>query len=180
MQINISAIREQKGAQLPIDGQSPAPPLEASGGAAACGPVRVRGSVTNVGKGFLVKAHLSCEAELECTRCLTGFTHPLERDMQEMYYPERLRLERPEGEDVANWFSGDVLDLSEAIRENLQLAIPMKRLCRPDCKGICLTCGRNLNEGPCDCRQDEPDERWAPLKGLLLQSGQRRRGGEKQ
>ena len=171
MEINISAIREQKGAQLAVEGVSPAPSLEAAGGAVVCSPVQVSGSVTNVGKGFLVKARLRCECELECTRCLVPFRTTLEPELEEMYYPERLKGTQPEGEDVANWFSGDVLDLTEVIRENLQLALPMKRLCREDCKGLCPICGRNLNDGPCGCKQQERDPRWAPLEAFFLNGG---------
>jgi len=170
VQVNIRAIREQRGAQLPVEGVSPAPPLEMAGGAVTCSPVHVSGTVTNVGKGFLVKARLRCECESACTRCLAPFRYALEPEMEEMYYPERLRASRPEGEDVANWYSGDVLDLTDAIRETLQLALPMKRICRDDCKGLCPRCGRNLNEGPCGCADDEPDARWAPL-GALLRNG---------
>lgn len=175
MEVNISAIREQKGGQLPVEGVSPAPPLEVAGGPVACSPVRVSGSVTNVGKGFLVKARLRCECELECTRCLVPFRYALEPELEEMYYPERLKGSKPEGEDVANWFSGDVLDLTDAIRENLQLALPMKLLCREDCKGLCPTCGRNLNEGPCACKREDVDPRWAPLEALFLNGSNDRR-----
>lgn len=173
MEINISAIREHRGGQLPVEGTSPAPPLEVAGGAVACGPVSVSGSVTNVGKGFLVKARLRCECELVCTRCLVPFRKVLEPELEEMFYPQRLKAANPEGEDVANWFSGDVLDLSGPIRENLQLALPMKLLCREDCRGLCPRCGRNLNEGPCGCTEDRSDPRWARLGALFLDGGKK-------
>lgn len=178
MQVNIHAIREQKGGQLPIEGETKSPPLEVAGGEIQCSPVRVHGTVTHTGKGYLVQVRLRCEARLECTRCLSPFVLPIDRPMQEMYYPDRLRGQHPEGDDVANWFSGDVLDLSEAIREHLQLALPMKRLCREDCRGLCPTCGKNLNEGPCDCRRTGVDERWAALGRLLVEPVPRQRGGE--
>ncbi|HEY8498013.1 MAG TPA: DUF177 domain-containing protein [Limnochordales bacterium] len=175
MQINIHAIREQRGAQLPVQGVSPAPPLEAAGGPVTCGPVEVSGSVTNVGKGFLVKARLRCECESQCTRCLAPFRYVLEPEMEEMYYPERLRGTQPEGDDVANWYTGDVLDLTDAIRETLQLALPMKQVCREDCKGLCPRCGHDLNQGPCGCTVQETDARWAPL-AALLRDGHEHRG----
>jgi uncharacterized protein len=60
-----------------------------------------------------------------------------------------------------------MLDLAEAIREYALLEMPMQVFCREDCKGLCPTCGADLNEGPCDCRNDEGDERFAALKSLL-------------
>lgn len=167
MQVNIHGIREQKGGQLPIEGEAKAPSLEVEGGEVPFSPVGVHGTVTNTGKGYLVQVTLSGEARLECTRCLAPFVLPVRWAMQEMYYPERLRGSVPEGEDVANYFSGDVIDLSEAIREHLQLAMPMKRVCRDDCRGLCPRCGHNLNQGPCACSLDDVDDRWAALRKLV-------------
>jgi uncharacterized protein len=61
-----------------------------------------------------------------------------------------------------------VLDLTEAIRQYALLAVPMKPLCREDCAGLCPGCGRNLNQGGCDCPPQEADPRWAKLKNLVL------------
>ena len=168
MQVDISAIKDQKGATLAVHGQSPCPPLEVEGGSVSeCTPVRVRGSVTNTGKGYLVRVHLSTAVKLECTRCLEPFTLPLERDMEEVFYPEELRGRVPEEDEVVSYFTDDTLDLGEPIRENLQLALPMKRLCQEGCRGLCPVCGHNLNEGECGCRRSEPDARWARLGELF-------------
>ena len=168
MQVDIRAIKDQKGATLPVHGQSPCPSLEVEGGAVSeCWPVRVWGSVTNTGKGYLVRVHLSTAVKLECTRCLEPFTLPLERDMEEVFYPEGLRGKVSEKDEVVSYFTDDTLDLGESIRENLQLALPMKRLCQEHCRGLCPVCGHNLNEGECGCQRPEPDARWARLGELF-------------
>jgi uncharacterized protein len=59
-----------------------------------------------------------------------------------------------------------LLDLSEAIRQNALLAVPMKPLCREDCSGLCQQCGKDLNKGQCDCNKSEIDPRWAKLADL--------------
>jgi uncharacterized metal-binding protein YceD (DUF177 family) len=59
------------------------------------------------------------------------------------------------------------LDLRQPLREQILLTLPMHPLCRPDCKGLCSTCGHNLNEGPCNCSTEEIDPRLADLKKLL-------------
>ena len=63
------------------------------------------------------------------------------------------------------------LDLTPMVREEVLLAIPDSPLCRPDCAGLCPTCGADLNAGPCGCEQPGGDDRWAVLD-QLLQSAQ--------
>ena len=57
-----------------------------------------------------------------------------------------------------------VMDLAPLLREEVILAVPMGVLCRSDCAGLCPVCGQNLNEGTCDCEQDDIDPRWAVLR----------------
>ena len=59
------------------------------------------------------------------------------------------------------------VDISDQIRDALYLNIPMKKICKPDCKGLCDGCGANLNYEPCRCKKDEIDSRWAPLQKLI-------------
>jgi uncharacterized protein len=74
----------------------------------------------------------------------------------------------PPSDDV-NAFTIDehhILDLSEAIRQYALVNTPMKPLCKKECAGICPTCGKNLNEGKCDCPKDNIDPRWSKLAEL--------------
>jgi uncharacterized protein len=60
----------------------------------------------------------------------------------------------------------DVIDISNDVRDFSILAVPMKKLCSDNCKGLCSKCGQNLNEGDCQCSKDETDIRWLPLMEL--------------
>jgi len=60
-----------------------------------------------------------------------------------------------------------ILELNEAIRQYTLLVMPMKPLCREDCFGLCQKCGKNLNQGPCDCPKQEIDPRWSKLSKLI-------------
>jgi uncharacterized protein len=60
----------------------------------------------------------------------------------------------------------DKIDLSEDVRDYALLALPMKKLCSENCKGLCPKCGKNLNDGPCECRDEKIDPRWEPLQKL--------------
>ena len=72
-----------------------------------------------------------------------------------------------QGELIFPIGANGVLDLTEALREQILLALPMQPLCRADCQGLCVQCGKNLNEGTCDCVQDTIDPRLVKLKELL-------------
>jgi uncharacterized protein len=67
----------------------------------------------------------------------------------------------------------ETLDLDPILLEQLQLNIPMRALCRPECQGLCPVCGGNRNEAPCDCRQHDVDPRWAALAHLRGDDGGR-------
>jgi uncharacterized metal-binding protein YceD (DUF177 family) len=96
----------------------------------------------------------------------------------DLFYLPRL-ADRPEEEEedvqlddhdvVVGYYEGETLDLGEVVREQLFLALPLKRVCHEDCQGICPTCGRNRNADRCDCpAPEEPlDPRLAPLRKLV-------------
>ena len=58
-------------------------------------------------------------------------------------------------------------DLTDELRQSIILALPTYPVCRADCRGLCPTCGKNLNEGPCTCVHEERDGRWGALDALL-------------
>jgi uncharacterized protein len=59
-----------------------------------------------------------------------------------------------------------VIDLADDVRQTVLLSFPLKNVCREDCRGLCSRCGKNLNEGPCDCKETLVDGRWDKLKEL--------------
>ena len=65
-----------------------------------------------------------------------------------------------------SYYRDDRIDLNELLREQFYLALPMKPLCREECRGLCAQCGTNLNTGSCDCAPAWEDPRLAALKGL--------------
>ena len=124
-------------------------------------------------RGILVQGTLKGKIPAECSRCLKVFDFPITINLEEEFFPiidvnSGVPLEIP---DEPGGFTIDehhLLDLSEAIRQNALLAVPMKPLCRKDCAGLCQQCGKDLNQGQCDCDKDEIDPRWAKLIGTVL------------
>lgn len=133
----------------------------------------VEGSVKLIrtNRGILVQGTLKSRVFVECSRCLKDFSYPLTFNIEEEYFPV---IDVSSGAPIAIPDDGDgfiidehhILDLGEAIRQNALLAIPIKVLCRKDCAGLCQGCGKNLNEGPCECDTEKIDPRWAKLAKL--------------
>ena len=105
------------------------------------------------GNALLVTGRLSTPATLRCSRCLRVFDLPLRVD-QFVFHQEL------HGEDF--------VDLTPHIREDIILELPQRALCVTDCKGLCPGCGKDLNKGPCRCKQSEGDLRWHALDNLKL------------
>ena len=133
----------------------------------------VEGTVklTRTNRGILVQGTLKSKVPVECSRCLKVFDYPLTINIEEEYFPvidvnSGTALEIPDDPASFTIDEHHILDLSEAIRQNALLAIPMKPLCRKDCSGLCQECGQDLNEGQCDCEKQKIDPRWSKLAKL--------------
>jgi len=108
--------------------------------------------------GVLVQGKLETHILGECVRCLEPVTVPVALELEELFsYP-------PSPETPYSIDDTGIMDLMPLLREEAILALPMGALCRPDCAGLCLECGQNLNEGPCDCESDDIDPRFAILR----------------
>ncbi len=132
------------------------------------GTVRLRGDlqVDRLESRVLVRGELRAAVTAACDRCLGEF-------VLEVPVPVEILVIRdadPGGGDedeasVIHQRIGEV-DLEEPLREAVVLALPLQRLCRPDCRGLCPRCGADLNEGDCDCAEEEGDPRWEGLPDL--------------
>jgi uncharacterized protein len=109
--------------------------------------------------------------QLPCARCLDPVTEEIERQFDLLYRPlgtdagrEELSVTAAEAE--VGYYQGEGLQLEEALREQVLLSLPLKVLCREECKGLCAHCGMNLNQQQCSCAEPVKDPRWAALEGL--------------
>lgn len=115
-----------------------------------------------------VKGHLTVQMQADCDRCLESVPWPLDSDFELYYrpvssgYQEETVLD--EGEAEMGFYEGDGIELNDALREFVLLALPMQWLCKDDCKGICPVCGQNRNQKECGCRAAQADDRWAALR----------------
>ena len=123
--------------------------------------------------GVFVLGDLHTSLELTCARCLTQFALPLKFSLEEEFRPTidihtgaTLPL-TTDDETATRIDAHHEIDLSEVVRQNILLTIPPRPICRTKCAGLCPTCGKNWNEGPCDCKTEEIDPRLEKLKELL-------------
>jgi uncharacterized protein len=126
-----------------------------------------------VDRGILAKVHFKTMVNMQCSRCLCDFTYPLDINIEEVYFPTldiNTGTTLPSPEEPGSFTIDDhnILDLTEAIRQYVLIAVPIKLLCRQECAGICPSCGVNLNEKTCDCLPGIIDPRWSVLKDLAL------------
>lgn len=135
------------------------------------GPIIGHVRMSRISQGLLVNGWVDLTLELTCTRCLTQFEQPMHVPFEERFYPTidiitGYPLPRPEEEDVFLINDHHEVDLTEAIRQQVLLDVPMVTLCKEDCAGLCSQCGHDLNAGPCDC-VPPVDERLSVLNTLL-------------
>ena len=119
-----------------------------------------------------VRGAMHGEVHVPCSRCLTTAAIDLSTPIRMTYARESEEVLDAEVEitddDVDfSTYDGDEIDLGALFREQVLLAIPMTPLCRPECKGLCSQCGKDLNEGPCTCARPT-DPRFEALKGIKL------------
>jgi len=131
------------------------------------GHVRMR----RVDQGLLIDGWVDLILEQTCSRCLKQFEQPMHVTFEERFYPTLdvvtgVPLPPIEEDEVFPINEHHEVDLTEAIRQNVLLAIPMVTLCDPGCAGLCSQCGHDLNLGPCQC-EPETDTRLNVLKTLL-------------
>jgi len=109
--------------------------------------------------GIVVDGRLLVPWHGTCRRCLADTGGVLEIEVHELY---QRTLTDPDAFEL----EGDQLDLQPMVRELVLLDTPSTPLCRPDCAGLCPTCGVNHNDTACDCAPPPADPRWAGLAGL--------------
>ena len=135
------------------------------------GAPEISGRLVRDGNKILLKGNLSAIAQVDCDRCLRAVEVPIESELNLWYVTvqdyESLPATALEDEDLAlSVFDGEAVDIDEVVREQVLLAVPLRAVCREDCKGLCPVCGTDRNLKNCDCRTTETDARWAGLGDL--------------
>ena len=164
MLLGLSKIIENPGAVVPFSTSVDLSDLCYGVSYPVTEPVRAEGQVRNTAGVLVMTGSIETTIHGTCDRCASEFD-------REIHFPINVVLvtEMANEENEDEWvfpLEGDSADLDDIVRTVFVLNLDSKLLCKEDCKGLCHRCGKNLNDGPCNC-QKELDPRFAALKQLL-------------
>ena len=139
-------------------------------------PVDLALRITKDAQKVRLVGRLRTTLEVDCSRCVEPFRVPVDAEIDQMLLPEGAEIvgasddDEDDGQQAdagVSFYKDDTIDLGELMRDEFYLALPMKPLCKDDCKGLCPTCGTNWNRETCTCKVEWTDPRLAALKSLL-------------
>lgn len=155
MRVDVARVKEARGSQATysltgnLSISLPGPESRLSG------PVQVECSVTNTGRSILVQGQVRAHAAVACDRCLGRFGLTLRAPLYQEYVAQGTRVD---DETDALYYTGDEIEIDDAVRQALLLEWPSKLVCSDSCQGLCPGCGRNLNVERCGCAVRAPGE----------------------
>lgn len=163
LQLDVARLKRFPGGSTRFDLQVDMPPIKIHGESIKfSGPVKVNVVINNTGKNLAVNGKVYGMLKLTCSRCLELFDYSFEVPIEETY---TMDSEENAGEAVP--FTGDFLDIAPEVLKSIIMYLPMKALCREECLGLCPRCGRSLNEGNCDCGDEDIDPRLSVLRDFF-------------
>ncbi len=131
------------------------------------GPVRIKGDVYKTDDGTYLSADITYEYFENCARCLKEFTDKVQTVLSGRLMEKSKSFDQQNDDELIFYYDGDEVELREQAIAAIMLSLPMKSLCDKACKGLCPNCGKDLNEGQCDCLFENIDPRLAKLKDLF-------------
>jgi uncharacterized protein len=173
VKINVAPLlRQRVGAQADYQlTESPIDPHGENAGLTEAGATSIDAEIvaTHTNPGAYLEGDARATISEVCSRCVRSIETPVESHFAEQYYStidvvsgDANDAPPPDAKRIGSDFK---IDLTPLLREELILATPLAPLCTPDCKGLCLVCGRDLNEDPHD-HDASVDERWSKLSKL--------------
>jgi uncharacterized protein len=169
MNINVSKISEEDGRRIDLLFPEGEPKLRSKDGE-IIGQSHLGAVAARKGAQVKLSGRVEAVVSIDCARCLA----PVRVSVVEPFDLTYLPSSRPEAdkddkelteEDLSVVFYYDgAIDLEDLVREQVELALPMSRICDSQCQGLCPECGTNLNKGECKCASDGVDARWSVLE----------------
>lgn len=143
------------------------PDLQVGRGGQFLSDIDIRAEVTTVVEDLLVNLIVKSQGLFECDRCCETFQKTIESDLRVIYTCDRLKVQDVQDDEIKLIPYGmNEIDITQDVIDALYLAVPVKKLCRETCKGLCSQCGVNLNKEDCTCQKKDVDPRWEALEHL--------------
>lgn len=125
-------------------------------------PINFEGLIKVVDEQIIIEGKITGKIILTCSRCLDKFNHDIDINVN-----EKISINNDD-KDVSDVFiDNSKLNLDDIIIDNIIMSLPVKKLCKKDCKGLCQICGTNLNYSQCNCKDEEIDPRLIKLKDFF-------------
>ena len=162
MKVQISDIISGKDRSKNLNYTFEMPQFDFEGDIKPIDSCEVIGVISSDSDMLILSAKIKTNLEMICSRCLDTFIYPIDIDIE-----ERFTTNRNSTDDEAIVVMDDVLDITEIVETSIISTLPIKRVCKDDCKGLCQECGCNLNYSTCSCNKEDVDIRFEALKGLF-------------
>lgn len=164
MKIRISDI---KGDKVHLELESDSATLELEDYTPFRGAVNILLDANRIGQEIYLKATVSSRAHLLCDRCAKEFDRTFSESTLWIYTTQRELLEGDQEDVYLIEPDQAEIDITEPVREQLIVMVPVKSLCKEECKGLCAGCGADLNVERCTCTERKIDHRWDALSQLI-------------
>lgn len=125
-------------------------------------PIKVEGVINKIEETISLDGFIKGKIVLSCSRCLQNFNYDLDIE-----FHEELTNDPDSKDEDLIFIDNDDFNLTKIVENNIVMSLPIQRLCKDDCKGLCTVCGENLNLSSCDCENSNYDPRFAKLKNLF-------------
>ena len=148
---------------LPFEYEMDLSDLEFSGCSSLKKPVKIKGAAKNRAGVVFIELTAEYTISAPCDRCAADI------ERKESLPLTYVVVQETEGEDTEDFVVAEdqKVDIDPLVRDDIVIRYPSKLLCSPDCKGLCPNCGKNLNEGDCDCAKEQTDPRLDALKAFF-------------
>jgi uncharacterized protein len=125
-------------------------------------PLSVRGYAVNYAGKIEIEYEASAKVDIQCSRCIENYIADVHASSVHTFVREGFQTDEDQ-----HIYTGDEIDLTDIVLNEIAAELPMKPLCTTDCKGLCPDCGANNNQRPCGCKTEEIDSRLQVLQKLL-------------
>lgn len=177
MKLRINDIKDKElslAAEEPVSGYPILTAIESAGECRFLAPLRMHLTAAREYGHFRVHGAVSTDVGLTCSRCLVGFSSEITSKFTIFYLPGAVtpldeEVELSEEDLVSVPFEGDEIDLAPEIAEQIGMEIPYKPLCSEECKGLCASCGVDLNNGECACSHGKTSLKFSALNNFKLE-----------
>jgi len=168
MNIVVAQISEDEGLRVHHLYPEGEPELIAEG-SRVVGASELNLQATRAGERVELAGSINAVVGFECDRCLKPLSVPVEQSFDVLYAPPLGTGDENELGDndlSIGFYQGEAINIDDLVREQIELALPMSRICNEACRGLCPECGANLNDEQCACKAERTDARWAALEQL--------------